>query len=314
MREPKYTNFLGMEVPFNLEAHTLADQKMDQKYEMYDIMFRLQGDNILGVLDEEENGADDDMEAGLEEEDPDKDEVDPPEDNTDPSGFSPFMMAEMLLRDEKLSDATEVAGSTWAKLKKEAMDEEGYKNTKWYKKTVDGPKDDQYIKICKQEQRELVEKLRKQQSDQGDSEELCQMPNIPLDSESSKPEMTKLEKAKRKAWKAKVKAKIDELVSKKRWEDLKVRAKIKCEEGGNGNGGNDEQLLSEKVSEIYAESKIITLDGIKYEKKDKPADLENQPLDNLVGLWEEEEGKRGFVATKSRRALIVGFFNTDKSM
>jgi hypothetical protein len=73
------------------------------------------------------------------------------------------------------------------------------------------------------------------------------MPNIPLDSESSLPVMTKFELAKRKAWKAKVKAKIDELVAKKRWEDLKVRAKIKCEDEGNGNGGNDEQLPSEIV-------------------------------------------------------------------
>lgn len=72
------------------------------------------------------------------------------------------------------------------------------------------------------------------------------MPNIPLDAESSAPVMSKLEKEKRKAWKEKVKAKIDELVSKKRWEDLKVRAKIRSKKA-NGIGGNDEQLLSEKL-------------------------------------------------------------------
>jgi hypothetical protein len=32
VKEPKYINFHGKTVPFNLEAHTLADQEMDQKY------------------------------------------------------------------------------------------------------------------------------------------------------------------------------------------------------------------------------------------------------------------------------------------
>jgi hypothetical protein len=128
---------------------------------MYEIMLKLQGGNILGALDEEENSSDDDMEARLEEEDPDKDEVDKPKDNTADSGFSTLMMAEMLLRDEKLSDATKVAGSTWAELKEEAKDEE-YKNKEWYKKLLNAPKDDSYIKLCKKEQRDLVKKLREQ--------------------------------------------------------------------------------------------------------------------------------------------------------
>ena len=124
---------------------------------MYKIMYRLQGNRIDGNLDQEENNEDDDEgDVEVEESDPDSDEEDEEVDNSC-GGLSTLMIAEMLLRDFRLSDETKVGGKingkvgTWALLKANGALEDDYKDKDWYKRLQPKVEDDQYIKLCKRE-------------------------------------------------------------------------------------------------------------------------------------------------------------------
>ena len=70
--------------------------------------------------------------------------------------------------------------------------------------------------------------------------------------------MTELEKNKRKAWKAKVKAEIEMQVSEGRWKDAELRAKSEHE--GTQPNGYQLRLIYEKSKEIQIGNTIYKKD------------------------------------------------------
>lgn len=205
--------------------------RLDLKYQMFTTLLKLQGGRVGGG----EIASDEEPEIDTEDEDHNKDETNEDGDDEEDGGPpSKLQMAEIMFREKPLSDNTIVCGKTWKELKLEKAMEEDFRQAEWYKKAQEDGEDDEYEALIKKEQRDLLDRLREAQTNQGDVDIPLEtaLPNVPIKKNIDlRTSPTDYELKKRRLWKKKVKDTIEELIAMKRVGQIRASETYEgCEE------------------------------------------------------------------------------------